>query len=74
MRDLSDLGKLLVFAGLALVALGGLLMAVRRGALPQLPGDILWERGTVRVYVPLGSCLLLSALLSAARWAWSRWH
>ena len=56
-------------AGLLLVLLGGLLLLV--GKVPFLgrfPGDIVIEREHFRLYVPLATCLLLSALLTLVTW------
>lgn len=37
----------------------------------NLPGDIRYERGNVKVYIPVVSALLLSVLLSLL-WRWLR--
>lgn len=61
----NPIAPLLVGLGLALV-LGGLL--AWSGGLSwfgRLPGDLHWERGTVRVSVPLVSMLVVSLVLSA---------
>jgi hypothetical protein len=56
----SSLGPLLVGVGLLLVV-GGLIAWVGGFAwFGRLPGDLRWERGSVRVYAPLASMLLLS--------------
>jgi hypothetical protein len=55
-------GKLLVVVGLALAALG-LLMLV---GIPfgRLPGDIVVKRGNFSFYFPLATSIVLSILLS----------
>ncbi len=59
------LGRMLVLAGLILVGLGLLLVAgPRLPYLGRLPGDLVWSRGNLRVYLPLASSLLLSLLLT----------
>jgi hypothetical protein len=65
----ADLGKLLLGLGLVLVILGGLLLFTGQlsGKVPwlgRLPGDIYVERGNWRFYFPLGTCILVSILLS----------
>lgn len=57
-------GMLLVAGGLAVVAVGLLVLSGGFGWFGRLPGDLRWERGGVRVYVPLASMLLVSAALS----------
>lgn len=63
------LGKLLMLCGLGLLLLGALLtLGDKLGWLGRLPGDIRIERGNFSFYFPLGSCLLLSAVLSLLLW------
>jgi hypothetical protein len=62
---LNDLGRTLVVMGIALAVLGGILLLV--GTVPglgRLPGDISIERGNLRIYAPIATCLLLSLLLT----------
>jgi hypothetical protein len=69
----SDLGKTLVIAGLVLVVLGIFLMAGGKlNFLGKLPGDIRIERDNVSFFFPLGTCLLISALLSFIFWLFKR--
>ncbi len=61
----DDLGRALLVLGLALAALGGLLLVA--GHVPwlgHLPGDINVGNEHVRVYIPLATSLLLSVLLT----------
>lgn len=68
-EDMPDLGRFLIVLGLVLV-LGGLLLT----GLPRvwgplswigrLPGDFSIERPGFRAYFPLGSCLVLSVILT----------
>jgi len=61
----SDLGRLLIGAGLILV-LAGLVLSLF-GRLPwlgRLPGDFVIRRGETTIYLPIATCLLLSAVLS----------
>ena len=62
---MGDLGRLLILFGLALAAVGGLL--VLAGKLPwlgKLPGDIYYKGDHVTFYFPLVTCLLISVVLS----------
>lgn len=63
---MNDLGRLLLFAGLGLVVLGGLVLLLSRVGLPlgHLPGDFSFERGNTTVYVPLGTMIVLSLVLT----------
>lgn len=67
------LARSLVTIGLVLVVLGLLLYASPSiPLLGKLPGDFRIERPGVRIYVPLGSCLVVSLVLSAILWIVSR--
>ena len=62
---MSGLGRFLVVAGLVLVVVGALLtFAPRLPWLGRLPGDFSWGGRNWRVYVPLGTSILLSLVLS----------
>jgi hypothetical protein len=60
----SDLGRLLVVAGLGLAALGALLLAGSRIGLGHLPGDIVYRKGSFTLYIPIVTSILLSVLLT----------
>ncbi len=67
------LGKLLMLCGLAMLVLGALLtFGDKLGWLGRLPGDLRIERENVSFYFPLGTCLLISALLSLLLWLFRR--
>jgi hypothetical protein len=66
-------GKLLIVLGLALAALGLLLTFFDKiPLLGKLPGDLHIERDHFSFYFPLGTCLLLSLLLSLLVWLFRR--
>jgi hypothetical protein len=63
------LGRLLIVAGLVLAGLGVLLSL--GGKIPwlgRLPGDIVIERGSFRLYLPLATSVLLSLVLTGILW------
>ncbi|RYU82876.1 DUF2905 domain-containing protein [Hymenobacter persicinus] len=66
-----NVGKMLVLAGLGLVALGAF-MWLGGGSLlgwfGRLPGDIRIARPGFRFYAPLASMLLISVVLSLVMW------
>jgi hypothetical protein len=62
--DLSGLGKLLLVFGLVLAGFGVLLVVVGKGLLPHLPGDLSFKVGSVRVFFPLATSILLSIVLT----------
>ena len=65
--------RFLIVTGLAFVALGLLLhFGPSVPLLGRLPGDVRIERPGVRIYLPITSCLLVSVVLSALMWLFSR--
>ncbi|MEP6810013.1 MAG: DUF2905 domain-containing protein [Chthoniobacterales bacterium] len=62
---MPEIGKLLVFVGLAVVLLGlALWTGVGAGWLGRLPGDIRIERGNSGFYFPIVTCIIISVVLS----------
>ena len=65
MTGLSETGRVLIVAGILIVALGlALLLADRVPGLGRLPGDLVLRRAGVTIYLPLATCLLLSVVLT----------
>jgi Protein of unknown function (DUF2905) len=65
MNDIGFLGKLLVFAGGALVLLGAAVWLLSgTGLFGRLPGDIRIERPGFTCVFPLASMIVLSLLLT----------
>jgi hypothetical protein len=62
--DLSGWGRLLLVLAGVLALLGVVLLFVGRGVIPRLPGDFSFGKGNVRVYVPLGTSILVSIVLT----------
>jgi len=71
-----ELGKLLVFLGVALVVAGLAMMLLGRMNWPlgRLPGDFLYRGKRATVYFPLATSLLVSVVLSILLYVISRWR
>ncbi len=70
---MHNLGRVLIFLGLGIVALGFVLtLAGRLGFLGHLPGDIVYRKGNFTLYVPLATSLLLSVLVTLLFWLFRR--
>jgi len=63
-----EIGKTLIVIGAVLIGAGLLWLGGSRLGLGHLPGDILIERENFRLFLPLGTCLVISVLLSAVFW------
>ena len=67
--DINAIGRLVLFAGLALVLLGGVILLLNQFTgldLGRLPGDISWESesGRTKVWAPIGTMILISIVLT----------
>ncbi len=60
----SPLGPILVGLGLLLVIVGLVAWTGGLGWFGRLPGDLRYERGSVRVYAPIVSMLLVSLVVT----------
>jgi hypothetical protein len=70
---MREIGRMLIFAGAALAAVGALVwLAARPGELPlklgRLPGDIAYQGKHGSFYFPVVTCLLLSMALTVILW------
>ena len=67
MSGIDTLAKAIIALGVVLVVVGLLLLLVGRVPyLGRLPGDIIYRRDNVTIYIPLATMLLLSILLTIA--------
>lgn len=62
---LTDLGRLLILIGGGILLLGIVLMlAARIPGLGRLPGDIFIQRENFSLYMPLGTLIVVSVVLT----------
>ena len=73
---MADLGKLLLGLGLLLIVIGAALVIAARFGLPlgRLPGDLSYRGKNVTVFIPLGTSILISVLLSIFLYLVSRFR
>lgn len=64
MATAPSAGLMIVLLGLAIVVIGLVVWSGGLAWFGRLPGDIRIERDGVRIYVPIGSMLVLSIALS----------
>jgi hypothetical protein len=60
LMGLEGIGKLLIGGAIVLLVVGGLFLLLGRFGLDRLPGDLVFKRGNVTVYFPIGLMILLS--------------
>jgi len=62
---MSDLARFLMIAGAVLLVLGLVLwLGPKIPWLGKLPGDISYKRGNFSFYFPLGTCIVISLILT----------
>jgi Protein of unknown function (DUF2905) len=66
------LGRWLISIGLALVVAGLLWPWLGRLGPGRLPGDIVIQRGELRLYFPIVTCLVISVVVSLILWLLGR--
>lgn len=73
---MTELGKALLGIGFLLILIGGLLVLAGRMGLPlgRLPGDIAYRGKNVSVFIPIGTSILISVILSLLVYLISRFH
>lgn len=69
-------GKIIMVVGacMLLCGLAVWLMGDKLRFLGRLPGDIRYENGNTRIYIPITTMILLSALLSFTLWLIQRFR
>ncbi len=72
----SEIGKALIGLGLLVALIGAALLVAGRMGLPlgRLPGDFAYKGKNFSFYFPLGTCILISVVLSAIFYVISRFH
>lgn len=64
--------RVLVIAGLLIVAMGLAWPWLMRAGLGRLPGDIVIQRGNTTFYFPIVTCIIVSVVLSVLFWIFRR--
>ncbi len=70
---MPEMGKWLIIIGLTIAVTGAIIIFA--GKLPwlgKLPGDIYIKRENFSFYFPLGTCILISAIISFILWLFRR--
>ena len=62
----------LFIIGSLFIAAAIVLSLMQKFGLGRLPGDIVIERENFRLYIPIGTSILISVVLSLLLWFWHR--
>lgn len=70
---MDSISKTLIILGVVLI-IGGGLWHFTGGKIPlgHLPGDIRIDNGNSKIFIPITTCLLVSAILSLVSWFFRR--
>ena len=70
------MGRLLIAFGVALVIVGVVVLGLERAGLGlgRLPGDFAYRGRNMQVWFPLGTCIVLSVVLSVVFYLLSKLH
>lgn len=62
---IESLGRLLIYIGVLMVLIGGFFILVAKVPwFGKLPGDIIYRRDGMTVYIPLATMILMSIVLT----------
>jgi hypothetical protein len=62
---MSEMARMLIIFGIIMVVIGvAILFAPKIPYLGKLPGDFTWHWGRSTIYLPLGTCILISIILT----------
>jgi hypothetical protein len=66
------MSRALIIFGVALVVIGLLWPVISKLGFGRLPGDIVIERENFRLYIPLATSIIVSAILCLLLWLLNR--
>jgi hypothetical protein len=64
----QQFGKWLIFAGVIIALVGGLMILLGRVGFFRLPGDLEFGGKNWRLYLPIASCIVISVVLTLILW------
>jgi len=67
---MQNFGKAILLIGLLLIVVGAAIWGLGKAGFRGLPGDFVYKTDNVRIYFPIVTCLVLSALLTLLLWLW----
>ena len=64
----QEFGKLILFVGLIITAVGGIMILLGHLGFFKLPGDLEFGGKNWKIYFPIASCLIISVILTLLFW------
>ncbi len=65
---LDGLAKILIYSGSVLLAAGAVVFVLSKLGFSRLPGDIAFEGKNWKIFIPIGSCIIISIVLTLILW------
>lgn len=65
-------GKILIAIGIVIV-ISGVLLLFKIPFLGQLPGDFVIKGNNYQIFIPIGTCVVLSIILSIIMYLFNHW-
>lgn len=65
---LQQVGRILLLVGVFLAGVGGMMLTAGKLGLGRLPGDLTFGGKNCRIYLPIGTSIVLSLLLTGLLW------
>ncbi len=62
--SLEGIGRLLIGGAVVLLVIGVIFLLLSRFGLDRLPGDLIFRRGNLTIYAPIGLMILVSIVLT----------
>jgi len=66
----EQMGKVMIVAGVGVVAVGFVVYLVSKWLPGGLPGDVVYRGQRVTIWLPIGTCIVISVVLTAILWIW----
>ena len=65
---MQDFGKIIFTVGLIISLIGLLVLLLNKLGLPRIPGDLHFKGENWNVYIPIGTSIVISLLLTGIFW------
>ncbi len=63
-----NFGKIIMALGLMITLVGAIIFALGKLGISKMPGDMKFGDENFKVYFPLGTCILISVILTLIMW------
>ena len=61
---MGQIGRVLLTVGVVMVIAGGIAILLGKIGVGSLPGDLSFRRGNTRIFIPIGTSILISVVLT----------